>query len=62
MITKNIIENFELSDGMEVYVQASARGGIALSFDGAAHAICIHMTSKEAKELAKKLNKVVGEA
>lgn len=69
MISKSIIENFQLESGVEVYVQSSARGlvvsdspSIVLSFDSMDNSFVQHLSMEDAKTLAKKLKQVIREA
>jgi hypothetical protein len=62
-ITKSVIENFELANGMEIYVQSSRLGKqVSLSFDGNDTGYTIRLETEEALTLANKLLQVLREA
>lgn len=62
MINYSILENFETKDGqIEIYVQATHNGQIALSFDRPALQIMQYLEIDDAKELAKRIRKVIKE-
>lgn len=61
-INKSIIEDFELSTGTQVYLQAGNRGSdIRLSFDGDEASYGLTIKLEEARELMLKLSTVIAE-
>ena len=54
-VKKTIIENFELEDGTEVYVQSGNLTDVSLSFDGRNQQYVHQLTAKEARILLNHL-------
>lgn len=61
-VSKSVIEDFELTSGVLVTIQASQHGGIYVIFESRDQSYNQKMTLNEAFELQKKLNQVIVEA
>lgn len=60
-INKSILENFELTDGTEVYIQSSGKNDVRISFDGKNQSFMQCLTIVQAKALSNRINIVIKE-